>query len=193
MNNTKKKKRGQSTRQLMGLEEITDYSLKTAGGELVYFLVKPDNLSVLSMEGIRGRVIALENLLRGTESVRILALNSRESFERNKDWYAERIQHDQNPALCNLLRQDAQHLDDIQATTASTREFAFLFQLEKRSGEDVRSQIARMEKTLRDQGFHVQRASEQDIKRLLAIYYQQDVFPDYFDDLDGERWVTQNG
>ena len=105
MNNTKKKKRGQSTRQLMGLEEITDYSLKTAGGELVYFLVKPDNLSVLSMEGVRGRVIALENLLRGTESVRILALNSRESFERNKDWYAERIQHDQNPALCNLLRQ----------------------------------------------------------------------------------------
>ena len=146
MNNTKKKKRGQSTRQLMGLEEITDYSLKTAGGELVYFLVKPDNLSVLSMEGVRGRVIALENLLRGTESVRILALNSRESFERNKDWYAERIQHDQNPALCNLLRQDAQHLDDIQATTASTREFAFLFQLEKRSGEDVRSQIARMER-----------------------------------------------
>ena len=50
-----------------------------------------------------------------------------------------------------------------------------------------------MEKTLRDQGFHVQRASEQDIKRLLAIYYQQDVFPEYFDDLDGERWVTQNG
>lgn len=195
MNNTKKKerRRGQSARQLMGLEEITDYSLKTAGGELVYFLVKPDNLSVLSMEGVRGRVIALENLLRGTESVRILALNSRESFERNKDWYAERIQHDQNPALCNLLRQDAQHLDDIQATMASTREFAFLFQLEKRSGEDVRSQIARMEKTLRDQGFHVQRASEQDIKRLLAIYYQQDVFPEYFDDLDGERWVTQNG
>ena len=51
MNNTKKKKRGQSTRQLMGLEEITDYSLKTAGGELVYFLVKPDNLSVLSIAG----------------------------------------------------------------------------------------------------------------------------------------------
>ena len=55
MNNTKKKecRRGQSTRQLMGLEEITDYSLKTAGGELVYFLVKPDNLSVLSMECFR--------------------------------------------------------------------------------------------------------------------------------------------
>jgi len=37
MNNTMKKERRrvQSTRQLMGLEEITGYSLKTAGGEMV--------------------------------------------------------------------------------------------------------------------------------------------------------------
>ena len=73
MNNTKKKerRRGQSARQLMGLEEITDYSLKTAGGELVYFLVKPDNLSVRN--GIRAdfglelaRIVrAQQGLVRG--------------------------------------------------------------------------------------------------------------------------------
>ena len=186
-------KRWQSTRQLMGLEEVTDYSLKTANGEMVYFIVKPDNLSVLSNEGVRGRVMALSNLLRGTESVRILALNSRESFTRNKDWYAERIQQEELPALRELLQQDSQHLDDIQATTASTREFAFLFQIEKRSGEDARSQIARLEKSLRDQSFRVRRATEQDIKRILAIYYQQDVTTEYFDNIDGERWVSENG
>ena len=111
MNKASKKehKRGQSTRQLMGLEEVTDYSLKTANGEMVYFIVKPDNLSVLSNEGVRGRVMALSNLLRGTESVRILALNSRESFTRNKDWYAERIQQEELPALRELLQQDSQH------------------------------------------------------------------------------------
>lgn len=195
MNKASKKehKRGQSTRQLMGLEEVTDYSLKTANGEMVYFIVKPDNLSVLSNEGVRGRVMALSNLLRGTESVRILALNSRESFTRNKDWYAERIQQEELPALRELLQQDFQHLDDIQATTASTREFAFLFQIEKRSGEDARSQIARLEKSLRDQSFRVRRATEQDIKRILAIYYQQDVTTEYFDNIDGERWVSENG
>ncbi len=195
MNKASKKehKRGQSTRQLMGLEEVTDYSLKTANGEMVYFIVKPDNLSVLSNEGVRGRVMALSNLLRGTESVRILALNSRESFTRNKDWYAERIQQEELPALRELLQQDSQHLDDIQAATASTREFAFLFQIEKRSGEDARSQIARLEKSLRDQSFRVRRATEQDIKRILAIYYQQDVTTEYFDNIDGERWVSENG
>lgn len=189
----KENKRRQSTRQLMGLEEVTDYSLKTGGGELVYFIVKPDNLSVLSNEGVRRRVIALSNLLRGMESVRILALNSRESFTRNKDWYAERIRQEELPALRELLQQDSQHLDDIQATTASTREFAFLFQIEKRSGEDARSQIARLEKSLRDQSFRVRRATEQDIKRILAIYYQQDVTTEYFDNIDGERWVSENG
>lgn len=195
MNKAAKKehKRGQSTRQLMGLEEVTDYSLKTANGEMVYFIVKPDNLSVLSNEGVRGRVMALSNLLRGTESVRILALNSRESFTRNKDWYAERIDQEKLPALRELLQQDSQHLDDIQATTASTREFAFMFQIEKRSGEDARSQIARLEKSLSDQSFRVRRATEQDIKRILAIYYQQDVTTEYFENLDGERWVSENG
>ncbi len=189
----KENKRRQSTRQLMGLEEVTEYSLKTTNGEMVYFIVKPDNLSVLSNEGVRGRVMALSNLLRGTESVRILALNSRESFTRNKDWYAERIDQEELPALRELLQQDSQHLDDIQATTASTREFAFMFQIEKRSGEDALSQIARLEKSLRDQSFRIRRATEQDIKRILAIYYQQDVTTEYFENLDGERWVSENG
>ena len=73
----KARKRLQSTRQLMGIDRFTDYGLKVGKSERVFFLIKPDNLSVLSDEGIRGRVRALTDLLRGTESVRLLALDSR--------------------------------------------------------------------------------------------------------------------
>ena len=39
-----------STRQLMGIDRLTAHGLKTAGGELVFYLVSPDNLSVLSQK-----------------------------------------------------------------------------------------------------------------------------------------------
>lgn len=83
MNRKQKKelRRHLSTRQLMGIDQLTDHGLKTARGELVFYLVSPDNLSVLSAEGVRGRVRALTELLRGMEAVELLALDSRESFQ----------------------------------------------------------------------------------------------------------------
>ena len=189
----KEQKRLLSTRQLMGIDQFTEHGLKVGRSELVYFLVQPDNLSVLSAEGIRGRVMALTNLLRSTEAVRLLALDSRESFQSNKDWYRRRMEAETLPALRELLRQDAAHLDSIQATAASAREFALVFELDRHREESARSQILRLEKGIRDQGFHVRRAGEQDIMRLLAVYYQQDVTTDVFDRVDGERAVTADG
>lgn len=185
----KERKRLLSTRQLMGIDQFTENGLKVGRSELVYFLIQPDNLSVLSAEGIRGKVVALTDLLRSVESVRLLALDSRESFQNNKDWYRQRMERESNPALRELLRQDAAHLDAIQTTTASAREFALVFELDRQKEENARSQVTRLEKSVRDKGFHVRQASQQDLMRLLAVYYQQDVTTDIFDGTDGERWV----
>ena len=189
----KEQKRLLSTRQLMGIDQFTENGLKMGRSELVCFLVQPENLSVLSSEGIRGKVMALTNLLRGTESMRLLALDSRESFQRNKDWYRQRMEQEELPALRELLRQDAALLDSIQAATASAREFAMVFELDRQKEETSRSQIARLEKSIRDQGFRVRQAGQQDLMRLLAVYYQQDVTTDIFDAVDGERWVSADG
>ena len=186
----KARKKLHATRQLMGIDQFTEYGLKVGKSELVFFLIQPDNLSVLSEEGIRGRVRALTELLHSTESVRMLAVDSRESFQRNKDWYSRRSAQEELPAVRELLRQDAAHLDEIQATTASAREFALVFELDRQKEENPRSQVARLEKSVRDKGFHVRQASQQDIMRLLAVYYQQDVTTDIFGSVDGERWVN---
>ena len=111
----KERKRLQSTRQLMGIDQFTSDGLKAGRRELVYFLIRPDNLSVLSPEGIRARIMALTNLLRGVDSVCMMALDSRESFQSNKDWYRRRMEQEDLPALRELLRLDAAHLDSIQA------------------------------------------------------------------------------
>ena len=186
----KEQKRLLSTRQLMGIDQFTENGLKMGRSELVCFLVQPENLSVLSSEGIRGKVMALTNLLRGTESMRLLALDSRESFQRNKDWYRQRMEQEELPALRELLRQDAAHLDSIQAGTASAREFALVFELDRQKEENARSQVTRLEKNIRDQGFRVRQAGRQDLMRLLAVYYQQDMTTEVFENVDGERWVN---
>lgn len=179
----------QSTRQLMGISQLTEHGVKTAGGELVFFMLSPDNLSVLSPEGVQARVTALGNLLRTTPAVRLQAMDSRESFQANKDFYRRRLETEPLPAVRELLRQYAAHLDDIQAATASAREFALVYPVDKDSPTDPR----RTEKSLLDRGFHVRLAGEQDVKRLLAVYYQQDVSAEFFPDFDGERSVSANG
>ena len=132
---TKKQKKElrelQSTRQLMGISQLTGHGLHTAAGELAFFLVQPDNLSVLSEEGVRSRVVALTNLLRGLEEVRLMALDSRESFQNNKRHYQARLEQEELPAIRELLRCDCGHLDEIQSATASAREVALVFRLDK--------------------------------------------------------------
>lgn len=107
MNKAQKKelRQRQNTRQLMGISQLTEHGGRTAGGELVFFMIKPDNLSVLSAEGIRGRVKNLTDLLRGTQEVRLLALDSRESFQRNKDWYRQRLEIPSEGRLPLQMRQ----------------------------------------------------------------------------------------
>ena len=191
MNRKQKKelRERQSTRQLMGISQLTGHGVKTTKGELVFFMLSPDNLSVLSPEGVQARVTALGNLLRTTPAVRLQAMDSRESFQANKDFYQRRLEQEQLPAIRDLLRQDAAHLDDIQASTASAREFALVYPVDKDSAADPRL----TEKNLRDAGFHVRLAGEQDIKRILAVYYQQDVVTEQFLNFDGEGSVIGNG
>ena len=173
----------------MGIDRLTEHGVKTAKGELVFFMLSPDNLSVLSPEGVRARVAALGYLLRTTPAVRLQAMDSRESFQANKDCYQKRLEQESLPAIRELLRQDSAHLDDIQSTTASAREFALVYPVDKDSAADPRL----TEKNLRDAGFYVRLANDQDIKRILAVYYQQDVVTERFLNFDGEGSVTSNG
>lgn len=83
----KKDAREQSTRQLMGIDDITDYGIATRMGELVFFAIKPTNISVLPDTGVGARIYALLNVVKGMAEIEMLALNSKESFENNKAFY----------------------------------------------------------------------------------------------------------
>ena len=176
----------------MGVTRLTEHGAVCGRDELIFYLLRPDNLSILSPEGIRGRVKALTGLLQGMASLELLALDSRESFLKNKQYYQRRLEEEPEPALRELLRQDMEHLDARQSSTAASREFALVCRLDGKAAED-RELPRRLEKQIQDHGFHVRLAGEQDVKRILAVYYQQDVVTEHFDQVDGERWVIEHG
>lgn len=183
-------KRRASTRQLIGAKEITDYSLVTYGhGELVYFIVKPTNISVLSQASIGARIYALMTVLKGVAEIEMLCLNSRESFEDNKRFLRSRMEQEGNSVVRKLLEKDLTHLDRIQVQMATAREFLILIRLKEEKESEVFPYLARIEKSLKEQGFSVRRADKEDIKRLLAVYYEQNVTTEKFEDFDGERWI----
>lgn len=183
-------KRQASTRQLIGAKEITDYSLVTYGqGELVYFIVKPTNISVLSQASVGARIYALMTVLKGVAEIEMLCLNSRESFEDNKRFLRFRIEQEENPVVRKLLEKDLTHLDRIQVQMATAREFLIVIRLKDEKETEVFPYLARIEKSLKEQGFSVKRADKEDIKRLLAVYYEQNVTTEKFEDFDGERWI----
>lgn len=71
-NQKQKDRQKQSTRQLIGINEITDYSLKTPHGELVYFIIKPTNISVLSDANVSARIYALMTVLKGIAEISLV-------------------------------------------------------------------------------------------------------------------------
>lgn len=179
-----------STRQLMNTRRITEYSLETYDGdELVYFMIRPTNLSVLSESSVGARVYALMNVLKGVAEIEMLCLNSRENFEENKGFLRRRAEEERNPVIRQLLERDQIFLDRIQVQMATAREFLILIRLRNQKGKDVFSYLDRIEKSLKEQGFDSRRADEEDIKRILAVYYEQNVTSEKFEDFDGQRWI----
>ena len=177
-----------STRQLMGIVRVTPHGVVTDSGERVFYMLQPDNLSVLSPEVIRGRIRSLTVLLSTQPSLEILALDSRESFQRNKEYYLRRLEEETELAVRELLERDIAHLDAIQFSSASSRRFVLVIPLTEKMNADE-STLRQLEKTICDHGLRVRLAEEQDIKRLLAIYYQQDLTTEVFCDFDGEEFV----
>ena len=184
----KRLKQRQSTRQLMGIRKLLPHGVAIPGGSLVFFLIHPDNLSVLSAEGIRQRVTALSNLFRAEEQVEVLGLDSRKSFQQNQVYYQTRLEEETTPKIRELLQKDISYLDEIQTTSASSREFVLVLRMEEQAALDEGG-LRQKEKSLCDHGISVRLAEEQDVKRLLVSYYLHDADPESLEDVDGERVV----
>ena len=184
-----------STREEIGAVNIEPNGVETNKNDfLVYFLVQPDNIAVLSETAVRTKIMALSGVIKGYDCIEFSCINSRENFDSNKNFYKERLEKEHSQKVRELLEKDIAHLDRVQIQTASAREFLFILRVKNYNFEsnDVQTGISRMEKLLKDEGFTSRLAAKDDIKRLYAVYYVQNITQIYFDDYDGERFVRSD-
>ena len=91
-------------------------------------------------------------------------------------------------AVIKLLKEDLYHLDKIQTQTATARLFLIAVRIKPDDQLEVHSLIHRIEKLIRMQNISVTRADKEMIKRMLAVYFEQNVTTSQFEDYDGKRW-----
>ena len=64
-----------------------------------------------------------------------------------------------------------------------------IIRLRSEDQKDIHSFINRIERTLHEQGFDAKRTNINEMKRLLAVYFEQDITQEHYQNVDGERWV----
>ncbi|MBE6107372.1 MAG: hypothetical protein E7192_01870 [Erysipelotrichaceae bacterium] len=182
-----------STRKLLNLKWIDKFGIHTYDKMMhCYFLVNPLNLSVLSNDVIMSHIYGMINLLKGCESLEIIALNQRENFERNKVFLKSRIEKEENEEVKKLLQYDLIALDQMQSETAASRMFLMKVQFRKVKDFDYIGHLNRIEKSLANNGFDVRRCTLEDIMTMMAVYSEQNFTSTVFDKIDGERWLIND-
>ena len=182
----KNRKNKNSVQELIGIQTFSKRGLKTDKGELVYFLVAPTNISVLSKENITVKTWNLMQVLSGQPDIEISCIDSCERFDDNKSNMLERLSTEQNKAVKDCLKKDIDYLDNIQIEMSTARQFMFSVRFRKEKDEQVFNQINRIEKLIAEQGFEVRRMSKDDIKRFLAIYFGASMQGELIPDIDGK-------
>ena len=181
-----KKKKGNSTRALLGLEGFTNYGIQTAGGELAFFLVQLTNISVLSHANVEIKIRRLLMVFSAHPGLEISCLDSCQRFDDNKRFIKERLREEENPAVRKVLEQEGGYLESKQIEMSTARQFLFVLRFTKgEKPEQVFQAINLTEKTISEQGFEVRRMDREDLKRVLGLYFGTSMTGEAVEDVDG--------
>ena len=186
--NTQKKKKGRSVQELLGIKTFTKYGLATTKGELLFYLVSPTNISVLSHANIEIKIHHLMMVLSAIPDLEITCTDSSECFDDNKAYLTERLTAEQNPKVRKIIKKDIDFLDNIQMEMATARQFMFIARLKNQKDKQSFDAANRIEKVISEQGFEVRRMRKADIKRFLALYFEASMNGEQMPDIDGEQF-----
>ena len=187
-----KKKKGQSVQDMMGIQTFTKYGLLTDKGELLFYLVSPTNISVLSYVNIEIKIRHLMMVLSAIPDIEITCTDSTECFDDNKAYLQGRLEAEQNSRIRKLIQKDIDFLDNVQVEMATARQFLFMARLKGSKDKQVFDTANRIEKTISEQGFEVRRMRKAEIKRFLAIYFEASMNGEQMPDGDGEQYYEVN-
>lgn len=192
------KRKGRSKKKaalqvFLGLSDFTDYGLKAGGGTYLFFRVSPTNISVLSRESVEIKERHLMMVLSALPDIRILCMDAAERFDENLRYLKERSKEHPNPKVLRILKKDLQFLDRMQLEMATSRQFLFVKKMKEEDEAAEFAEANRIEKIIAEQGFEVRRIRKDEIKRLLAIYFDTSLNGQAMPDFDGMQYFNLEG
>lgn len=123
--------------ELIGIKTFTKYGLATNKGELLFFLVSPTNISVLSSVNIEIKIRHLMMVLSAIPNIEISCTDSCECFDDNKSYLQSRLDEEQNAKVRKILKKDVEMLDHMQTEMATARQFLFTLRCKNMKPEQV--------------------------------------------------------
>lgn len=183
-----RRKKGRSVQGMLGIRRFSKYGLMTNRGELLFFLVSPINISVLSAANIEIKIRHLMMVLSAIPNVEIICTDSCECFDENRHYIQTRLLEEDNPKVRVLLKKDEEMLEHMQAEMATARQFLFIARCKGMKPEQVFQTMNRSGKVIAEQGFEVRRMKKKDIKRFLAIYFEANINGEHMPDVDGGQF-----
>ena len=189
----KRKRRVGSVQEFIGAKYFTKYGLLTQKGELLFYLVNPTNISVLSPTNIEIKIRHLMMVLSTIPDIEVCCTDSSECFDDNKAYLHSRLSEEQNPKVRKLLKKDIDFLDGVQMEMSTARQFLFLARCKNLKTGQVFQMANRIEKVISEQGFEVKRMKKPEIKRFLALYFEASMSGEQMPDGDGEQYFQVDG
>ena len=86
--------RHKSTRDLLGVHEISDGRVVTAHGERGFLFLSPTNTSVLSREAMAERIEALAGVFKSLDSLELIGLAASEIYTDNQVFLRRRLEQE---------------------------------------------------------------------------------------------------
>lgn len=188
----KKKRKGRSVQEMMGITAFTRYGLETDRGELLFFLVAPTNISVLSSANIEAKINRLKMLLSVVPDMEIVCSDSCERFDDNKSYLSKRAKEESSPQINSLLLLDRDMLTDLQAEMSTARQYVLVKRYYGLKSSVVFHEANEIQKKIAEAGFEVRRMKKPEIKRFLAIYFGASMDGDQMPDVDGGQYVKED-
>ena len=169
-----------STQDFLGIRAFSRNGLMTDGqGELVYFTVKPTNISVLSDASVMLKVHQLMQFLSVQPDIEFVCMDAKENFDGNKLYLEERQEKEPNRKIRELLEM------------STAREFLMVARLRNETDEQSFANLNNIEKLINEQGFDCTRGMRDDVKRILSRYFGVGLPDRQIDDTDGETVVEK--
>lgn len=190
----KSRKKLKNTRQLMGVASIHDDYLRVFSNKIkVALLIKPTNINVLSDEVVISKITSLMNVLKTVSDVELLCVNSTQNYDDNISYLNNLVKTESNTILQDLNKKTIDFLNSIRVNMATNREFfvQMTFNASNTTDDTRSSAVRRTLQQLREGGFIVRLANNEDYKRILTIYYDS-AFNDDYSDYDGLKYITES-